>query len=88
MNTLKKIEQILEEIRGVLELDGGDIQFISFEDKVLTLELQGACSTCPMSNITFGMVLNKKLKDTCGDDIKEILYLNSVNDSEISLYSK
>jgi len=88
MNTLQKIEQILEEIRKVLELDGGDIQLISFENKILTLELQGACSTCAMSNITFGMILNNKIKDRCGNDVKEILYLNSINDGEISLYSK
>ncbi len=48
-----KIKEILENyVKPAVEMDGGAIQFKSFEDGVVTLILQGACSGCPSSTIT------------------------------------
>ncbi len=48
-----KIKEILENyVKPAVEMDGGAIQFKSFEDGVVTLVLQGACSGCPSSTIT------------------------------------
>ena len=33
-------------------MDGGDIQFESFEDGIVTLLMKGACSGCPSSLMT------------------------------------
>jgi NFU1 iron-sulfur cluster scaffold homolog, mitochondrial len=47
------IMQILEEyIRPAVEQDGGAITFRSFNDGVVTVALQGACSGCPSSKVT------------------------------------
>ena len=32
--------------------DGGDIKFKSFENGIVTVELQGSCSGCPSSIMT------------------------------------
>jgi len=43
-----KIEEILDRtIRPGLQADGGDIEVLNFEQKILTLAYQGACGTCP-----------------------------------------
>lgn len=48
-----KVKNIIEQIRPFLQADGGDIRFIELtEDKVVNVELQGACGTCPYSRMT------------------------------------
>ncbi len=74
MDTYTKIEAVLEEIRPMLELDGGGVEIESFENGDLTLHLLGACSGCPMSSMTFGVVVESRLKEVCGDKIKNIYY--------------
>ena len=47
---LKKIEEILDRtVRPGLQADGGDIQTLSLESKVLMVRYQGACGNCPSS---------------------------------------
>ena len=50
---VKKIISILDEkIRPAVAKDGGDIRFKSFENGLVTVELQGSCSGCPSSIMT------------------------------------
>ena len=49
----RKIINILDEkIRPAVAKDGGDIKFKSFENGLVTVELQGSCSGCPSSIMT------------------------------------
>lgn len=51
--TVKKIKGILDEyIRPAVEQDGGAIVFHSFQDGIVKVLLQGACSGCPSSTVT------------------------------------
>ena len=48
-----KIKEVLEsKIRPAVARDGGDIKFKSFNDGIVTVELQGSCSGCPSSTVT------------------------------------
>jgi Fe-S cluster biogenesis protein NfuA len=50
---VKKIKGILDEyIRPAVEQDGGAIIFHSFQDGMVRVLLQGACSGCPSSTVT------------------------------------
>ena len=50
---VKKIIDILDEkIRPAVARDGGDIKFKSFDNGLVTVELQGSCSGCPSSMAT------------------------------------
>jgi Fe-S cluster biogenesis protein NfuA len=47
---LQQIEEILDRtIRPGLQADGGDLDIISYENHLLTINYQGACGTCPSS---------------------------------------
>jgi Fe-S cluster biogenesis protein NfuA len=35
-----------------VQADGGDIVFVEFRDGVVSLQLQGACASCPSSTAT------------------------------------
>lgn len=51
--SVKKIKGILDEyIRPAVETDGGAIIFHSFNDGIVKVLLQGACSGCPSSTVT------------------------------------
>jgi NFU1 iron-sulfur cluster scaffold homolog, mitochondrial len=50
---IKEIKALLEShVRPAVAQDGGDIIFNRFEDGILYLEMQGACSGCPSSTAT------------------------------------
>ena len=68
-----KIKSILEEyVKPAVEMDGGAIQFHSFEDGVVTLLLQGACSGCPSSTITLKSGIENLLKSMV-PEVKEVV---------------
>lgn len=47
---LQKVEEILDRtIRPGLQGDGGDLEVVSLENKLLSIRYQGACGTCPSS---------------------------------------
>lgn len=55
---------VLELIRPSLQADGGDVKFVSVdEDGVVTVELQGACKGCPMSQMTLANGVERILKE-------------------------
>jgi len=50
----ERIEKALNGIRPYLEADGGNVKVLEVtDDKVVRLELLGACGSCPMSAMTF-----------------------------------
>lgn len=55
---------VLEEIRPMLQRDGGDMQVVEItDDGVVKLKLVGACGSCPMSQMTLKMGIEKRLKE-------------------------
>ena len=61
--TIIKIKDVLDtKIRPAVARDGGDIKFKSFENGVVKVELQGACSGCPSSIKTLKQGVQNLLK--------------------------
>jgi|UniRef100_A0A7C3E0C1 Fe-S cluster biogenesis protein NfuA len=59
----ERIKTALEDVRPSLQADGGDVEFVSVsEDGVVSLKLTGACGSCPMSQMTLRMGIEKYLK--------------------------
>lgn len=48
----KKIKELINKIRPMLQQDGGDVEFVGFEKGVVKVRLKGACTGCAMSQIT------------------------------------
>lgn len=47
------IKELLDtRIRPTVQEDGGDIIFMSFDDGIVKLKMQGSCSSCPSSIVT------------------------------------
>lgn len=73
---IKKIECVIDQIRPYLEADGGNIRFVELtDDNVVNVELQGACSCCPMSMMTLKSGVEQAIKKA----IPEIKSVEAIN---------
>ena len=53
-------------------MDGGNISFKSYDDGVVTVMLQGACSGCPSSTVTLKSGIEGLLKRMI-PEVKEVV---------------
>lgn len=58
----EQVEQAIEQIRPLLQRDGGDIELVSVENGVVKVRLKGACSGCPMSQMTLKGAVEQSIK--------------------------
>jgi Fe-S cluster biogenesis protein NfuA len=61
--TKEAVEKALERIRPALRMDGGDVELVEIDGKVVRLKMTGACHGCPMSILTLQMGIEAALKD-------------------------
>lgn len=47
-----KIKELIDEIRPFLMTDGGDIEFVKYEDNIVYVKMNGACANCHMLDLT------------------------------------
>jgi len=67
-----EIQQALDEIRPMLQADGGDVELVEVtEDGVVRVRLQGACQGCPMSQMTIKNGIERLLKERVST-VKEV----------------
>ena len=61
----EKIKSALEQIRPMLQRDGGDIEFVEYtQDHIVKVKLQGHCAGCPGAQMTIKGVVEKILKES------------------------
>ena len=65
----EQIRARLEELRGFLQADGGDMEIISIEGKVVTLKLRGACGSCPHAQMTLKDGIERILREEIDPEI-------------------
>ena len=70
----EKIQEAIDKIKPMLQADGGDVEFVDYEDGIVKVRLQGACAGCPMSQMTVKNGIERVLKQ----EIPEIKSVESV----------
>ena len=67
-----KILEVLELLRPALQADGGDVEFLSFDDQegIVELRLLGACESCPISMMTLKEGIERRLKGSVPEVIE------------------
>ena len=60
----EQVEKVIEEIRPILQSDGGDIQLIGVDEKtgIVTVGLRCRCGGCPHAQMTLQAVVERKIK--------------------------
>ncbi len=69
---VKQIVEILDtRIRPAVAMDGGDIEFDTFDDGIVYLYMRGACAGCPSSTMTLKSGIENMLKHFI-PEVKEV----------------
>lgn len=60
-----QVEEVIEIIRPAIQADGGDISLVDVDEGsgVVTVELHGACVSCPASTVTMKAGIERIMKD-------------------------
>lgn len=69
---IQKIDDVLQEVRPNIQMDGGDIEFVSYTDGVVSVRLQGACTSCPLSLYTLKLGIEERLKEQIPEVVEVI----------------
>lgn len=66
MDVRERIETTLDTIRPALQMDGGDVELVSWDDDSGTVKLRllGVCKTCPISTSTVKHGIERRLKSS------------------------
>ncbi len=66
---ITKIKEVINKIRPYLQNDGGDVEFLRFENGVVHVSLVGACSNCPMAIMT----LKDGIEESLINEVPEVI---------------
>ena len=77
--TEKKIIEIIDKIRPFLISDGGNIEYIKYENGIVYVKMMGHCQDCPMIDLT----LKDSIEMAIISEIPEVFEVRNINDSEI-----
>lgn len=59
----QRARAVIESFRPYIQADGGDIDFVKYEDGVVTVRLRGACAGCPHAAITLKAGVERHLRE-------------------------
>lgn len=62
-DVIERIVYTINKIRPYIRRDGGDVEFVNFEDGVVSIRMFGACVGCSMVDSTITDGIEALLKD-------------------------
>lgn len=69
-----KIRSIIDKIRPILVNDGGNLEFVKYEDSIVYVRLSGACEGCPMMDVT----LKDGIQEIIVNEIPEVKEVRNI----------
>jgi Fe-S cluster biogenesis protein NfuA len=69
MELEKQIRAKLEELRGALQADGGDLEVAAIDGTNVSLRLKGACGCCPHAQMTLKNGIERILREQVNEEI-------------------
>ena len=69
----EKVEKILDEVRPMLKMEGGDVKLIDVTDEgIVKVQLTGACGSCPFSTMTLKHGIEVRIRKSI-PEVKEVV---------------
>lgn len=81
MEQEEKIINIIESLRPYLINDGGDIEFVKYEDNIVYVRLMGACAHCHMIDVTLKDGIEAAIQEEV-PEVVEVVNLLSIDMDE------
>jgi len=57
-----KIEKILEKIKPLVKMHGGDVELIEVNEEEVVLKIFGTCVNCPLVDLTYNKIIGELIK--------------------------
>jgi Fe-S cluster biogenesis protein NfuA len=79
----EQVEKVIAAIRPAIQADEGDIELVDVDEAtgLVTVELMGACVTCPASTQTLKAGIERIMKDRV-EGVTEVVEINALGMSE------
>ena len=69
-----KIKALIDKIRPFIISDGGNIEFVKYEDNIVYISLSGACRDCAMIDFT----LKDGIEELIINEIPEVIEVRNI----------
>ncbi len=70
----QKIIEIIDKLRPFLISDGGNIEFVKYENNIVYIKMMGACANCKMLDFT----LKEGIEAAIMNEVPEVLQVVTV----------
>lgn len=74
----KKIIDIINTLRPFIINDGGNIEFVKYENNIVYIQMMGACAECEMMDLTLKDGIEAAIKDEISE-VKSVVNISSMN---------
>ena len=81
MKAEDKIKQVLDKLRPFLVSDGGDLEFVKYENNVVYIRMMGACANCGMIDFT----LKDGIEAAIQEEVPEVLQVVNIGPYDLDL---
>ena len=81
MKEEEKIKEVIEKLRPFLISDGGDIEFLKYEDNIVYIRMMGACVNCQMIDFT----LKDGIEAAIQEEIPEVLEVVNIGNYDLDM---
>lgn len=75
MNAEKKIIEVIDTLRPFLINDGGNIEFVKYENNKVYIKMSGACAECDMLDLT----LKDGIEEAIKEEVPEVIKVININ---------
>lgn len=75
-NIESKIIEVIDTLRPFLINDGGDIEFIKYENNIVYIKMIGACAECSMLDFTLKDAIETSIIEEV-PEVKEVINLST-----------
>ena len=81
-----QVRKVIEVVRPAIQADGGDIALLDVDEAagIVTVELSGACVSCPASTVTLKAGVERIMKDRV-PGVTAVEHLGAPSESAVSL---
>lgn len=74
-NITDKIKLLIDKLRPFLINDGGNLEFVKYEDHIVYVRMMGACKDCEMMDIT----LKEGIEEIITNEIPEVKEVRNID---------
>lgn len=75
MKNEEKIKEIINKLKPYLISDGGDIEFVKYENSIVYIKMLGACAGCALLDYTLKDGIEMAIKEEV-PEVKEVINIS------------